>query len=439
MKSARKALPLINSTVFRGLGAVSQLVLVAWVTHHLVDKSEVGQFLFYLSCFTVISPMLLFGTQQYAMRHLSQYDLIDKDSSNDAARMLALSLRVLLWAFAFLFPLGWFLDSQSYIASRSMVPLRLILVNSVLGSGCLVVAAHLHGFRNLASSLFFSHICVPAVAVVLFAGLAVTDAAGVIWYHGIACFISVLLAMAFWYLKFGRHVNRSSLTVNDAQVEISACLDFWLLNTFILIANWAPLLLAGWIIQAEDIAELNVAQRSANLINFLLIVVSFAFAPKFRYAWSRNDVDGLRRMVSKCTRYLFLIGTLVSVAVVVASPWIMNAFGDQYRRGAMLLCIFAAGQYFNVITGTVNQVLTMCNQERTLRNICMVSALCSLVLGYILTTRMGAIGAALAVAISLTIQNVSALIAIRRKLGFWVFMDSSPRSLPTHLSAKPLD
>jgi hypothetical protein len=83
--------------------------------------------------------------------------------------------------------------------------------------------------------------------------------------------------------------------------------------------------------------------------------------------------------------------------------------------------IYAAGQYFNVITGSVNQILTMCNFEKALRNICMVSATTSMLLGILLTYQFGAIGVAMAASTGLIVQNVLAVLKLRIAMGIWVF------------------
>lgn len=430
MKPIRKLMPLLSSGVFRGLGAVSQLILAAWVAHRL-SKEDSGQFLFYLSCFTVASPMLLFGTQQFAMRHLSQYGKITSEMSRDSLTLAWLSGRSILIALVALLPLAWVLDFQWDIEiATKPIPGQwtFLVVNSLLGSACLAIAAHFHGARKLAWSLFLSHIGPPSISVALFAMTSVSSVEQAVLYHGVGCLITLVIGTTAWAIVFrpfswlGRELQKIT--------SLAACLDLWLLNTFILIVNWSPLIIGGFLLSADRVAELNIAQRAANLINFLLIVAGFAFAPQFRFAWAQQDLLGLRRMVSRCSFYLIVLGTPLAVVVIGGAPWIMAAFGSEYVQGAMLLSIFAAAQYFNVITGTVNQVLTMCNHERTLRNICLFSSITSFSLGLILVIQFGAVGAAVAAAVAVILQNILAVLAVKRLLGFWVFDIRSPRTAP---------
>ncbi len=421
MKLLSKSLPVLQSGLFRGLGAISQVMLAWWVSRTLI-KSEAGEFLFYIACFTVASPVLLFGTQQFSMRQLSEFDRIDSVAIATARALMRMHART----FALITLLGFTVAAFAVVLigksggenGEWIGPVGWLAVSSILAGIPLVVASHFHGVRRLGSSIFFSHICLPAVTVLLFVLMSPQDTTSAIRCHVAGALVTTIVSLIAWRAVFSGAASEKEISFGDV---FSTCRDFWFLNAFQMTMNWSPLIIAGWLLNGNELAELNVAQRAGNLINFLLIVVSFAFTPKFRFHWSRGDLTGLRRTVSRCSIYLFTVGTPVAIMVVAGSEMIMKGFGESYQGGALLLCIFAGGQYFNVITGSVNQILTMCDSERTLRNICFVSALTSCLLGFVLLRLYGAMGAAIAVALALTIQNVLAVVAVRRRLGFWVF------------------
>ena len=53
----------------------------------------------------------------------------------------------------------------------------------------------------------------------------------------------------------------------------------------------------------------------------------------------------------------------------------MSLFGPEFRAGGPVLTILAAGQYVNVLTGSVGYLLMMTGNERLVRNNMAVAAL----------------------------------------------------------------
>ncbi|MEM6363901.1 MAG: polysaccharide biosynthesis C-terminal domain-containing protein [Planctomycetota bacterium] len=417
----QKALPLARTVLSRGLGAVSQLVL-AWVVARQLPKSDAGEVLFYLTCFTVASPLVLLGTNQFAMRELSQFDRVTSATRTRSCDLIRVHGRAILISALLLLPIAVGMDLQwwgpasiDFFVGKGV----LLATASLIAGVAIAVSGHLHGVRRLASSIFFSHSGIPTTTALIVVMLQPTTAKSVIQCHLAACATVAMIGITCWcwvirpqsiprFVPWATRVPRESF-------------DFWWLNGCQLIMNWSPIVIAGYFLATSEIAEVNLAQRAANVMNFLLIVVSFTFAPTFRFLYAKGDFDGLQKTVTQCSNYLFAAGTLLLIVVLVTASTIMGSFGTDYRSGASILVVYVIGQYVNVITGSVNQILTMCDHERTLRNICFASATTSLILGLILTAWLGPIGVAVATAIALTTQNVFAVLAVRRLLGFWAF------------------
>jgi O-antigen/teichoic acid export membrane protein len=82
-----------------------------------------------------------------------------------------------------------------------------------------------------------------------------------------------------------------------------------------------------------------------------------------------------------------------------------------------VLPILAVGQFVNVVTGSVGYLLSMCGYERLQRNnIASCAALC-VVLNVLLVPPLGAVGAAVASAVTLIVQMLTAAAIVWRKLG----------------------
>jgi O-antigen/teichoic acid export membrane protein len=99
---------------------------------------------------------------------------------------------------------------------------------------------------------------------------------------------------------------------------------------------------------------------------------------------------------------------------------VMQIYSAEFSAGGPLLAVLAAGQFINVATGSVQQLLMMSGREGWMMRTTAAAAALALALNWALIPRWGAMGAAVATASVWVIQNVMVLVVVRRELGFWV-------------------
>ena len=97
----------------------------------------------------------------------------------------------------------------------------------------------------------------------------------------------------------------------------------------------------------------------------------------------------------------------------------MGFFGEGYERGSLLLLIMSLGQFVNVATGSVGYLLTMSGHEKDFRRVTLFAGPLTVILSYLLIIQYDSLGAAIATAIGLSLQNIGALFMVRKRLGFW--------------------
>jgi O-antigen/teichoic acid export membrane protein len=111
----------------------------------------------------------------------------------------------------------------------------------------------------------------------------------------------------------------------------------------------------------------------------------------------------------------------VAAGIALFPRQIMSAFGAEFSDGAMLLVILSLGQLVNVISGSVNALLSMCGFESDLRNILLTSGGFAILLSVVLTRTYGVQGTAIATAVALVVQNIYAVWIVKKRLGFSMF------------------
>ncbi len=267
-------------------------------------------------------------------------------------------------------------------------------------------------FQNLGlSSLFL--ICVVLWVFGGWAPLTASYAAGI---YAVSAFFIGLLGFILWFKQEGVHYKLG--TFSDKRMW-SASSNLWAASCMTLLVQWSGVLVAGILITSQELAFLSAAQRAAMLTNFVLIVVNMVVAPRYAKLWQQNKRAEIKKLAKLSTRAMIAMVLPVILIFVVVPEWIMSFFGEGFERGSSLLLIMALGQFVNVATGSVGYLLTMSGHERDFRRVTLFAGPLTVILSYLLIMEYGALGAAIATAIGLSVQNIGALIMVRKRLGFW--------------------
>jgi O-antigen/teichoic acid export membrane protein len=121
------------------------------------------------------------------------------------------------------------------------------------------------------------------------------------------------------------------------------------------------------------------------------------------------------------------------LAFIFFPKFFLGFFGSAYESADIILIYLIIGQCVNAFSGAVGVLMTMTNLQREHARIFTVSALLTLLLGYLLSKTVGAEGAALATAISMSLANIWMVIVVKRKLGISSYIRlNRTKRLPHH-------
>jgi O-antigen/teichoic acid export membrane protein len=182
------------------------------------------------------------------------------------------------------------------------------------------------------------------------------------------------------------------------------------------IGNGDALIIGHFIKDTEEVGIYVISQRLANLVSFILIAINTIVAPKFSKLYSSNKMKELEKIAKNSTRLLLGIATPILLLYLSFPELLLGLFGEEFKRGGIILSIIAIGQFINVATGSVGYLLIMCGYEKIMRNIVVISALVTVLIQILLISMFSVVGVAIGTAIGLAIQNISAIIVVRRKL-----------------------
>ncbi|WP_161796802.1 lipopolysaccharide biosynthesis protein [Halomonas sp. HG01] len=178
-------------------------------------------------------------------------------------------------------------------------------------------------------------------------------------------------------------------------------------------------MVAGWLLSEAGLGLFKTSQQTAMLINFILIVINAIFPPRFASLHREGNILALGRLARQGALLGVAIAAPLLLVCLLVPGWVLGLFGSEFPQAAPLLRILALAQLINVATGSVNFLLNMTGHEALMRNIALICNAIGLSMFFVLIPLFGPLGAAMALAFVLVVQNLVALYFVWRKLGIW--------------------
>ncbi|WP_082401725.1 oligosaccharide flippase family protein [Pseudoalteromonas sp. UCD-33C] len=228
---------------------------------------------------------------------------------------------------------------------------------------------------------------------------------------------SVTLTALLFYLIAIKKLPRRTNSLDKKLFWDSARAN-WSITVMNQLIQWLPQLVVGFYLLAESVAFFSVAQRIAMLTTFILMAVNLVVAPKFSAFHAKGDDVGIRKTALFSIRLLVLSALPIVLFMLLFPEFLMGLFGDEFKQGAVILQILVLGQAVNVVTGSVGFLLMMSGHERDMRLVTLISGFGVLISVPIFTKLFGAVGAAVATAFFISLQNLLAVYFVKKRLGF---------------------
>ncbi|MCG7939639.1 MAG: oligosaccharide flippase family protein [Candidatus Thiodiazotropha lotti] len=393
-------------------------ILTALVTRNMPGE-EAGLFLLGISLLGVMSVIFRLGLDNVILRFLSAH-------SNNSFAQDKLN-RGLQWIVTLSIPAALFgIINSKYIAIYIFqkpefgdVLFWLLPALPAMAIFFLLSFAFQSQHRVITTAIFqklgISSLFIIGFGYLLFNMPSSISAVNSAKIYTVAAIIICVAAIVTWYRQSGTKLSLTSFSDHELK---SASLNLWVASCMGLAVEWSGLLIAGVILTAEDVALLSAAQRTAMLTSFVLMVVNMVVAPRYAKMWKESNLPGIERLAKYSTRGMVTMVIPVVIIIFLFSEQLMSLFGVGYEAAGILLIIMTIGQFINVSTGSVGYLLNMSGHEEDFRKVTLMTGPISIIISILFITELGLMGAAIATAISVGIQNVAALIMVKKRLGF---------------------
>jgi O-antigen/teichoic acid export membrane protein len=186
---------------------------------------------------------------------------------------------------------------------------------------------------------------------------------------------------------------------------------------FASILSQTDILMIGSIMGPSEAGIYSAAVKTAMWANVILQTVNMAAAPMFTTLYTQGDLQGLQKVISIVTLWIFWPTlAIVFILVVFAKP-ILGIFGSEFVAGSSVLKILVLGQMINALCGSVNILMTMTGHQNKSVVVFGCTALINLVLNAFAIPFLGAVGASIATAFAMMVWNIWLSVLVVRNVG----------------------
>jgi O-antigen/teichoic acid export membrane protein len=189
-----------------------------------------------------------------------------------------------------------------------------------------------------------------------------------------------------------------------------------LVSSFLVVIQRSDLILVGAMIGPEEAGIYNAASRTAALVSFILSAVNAIAAPTIAKLYAEEKHNAMKELAKKIAQYVFWPSFIISLVLVLGSGFILSLFGSEFVEGKTILIILIVGQLVNASVGSVGYFMNMTGNQDQSAKVFGVSAVINILLNIVGIYLYGAVGAAVATAISMMIWNLWLYVLVKKNL-----------------------
>lgn len=261
-------------------------------------------------------------------------------------------------------------------------------------------AESLKGLKRIRDAMVVQSIGVPLVSLLLiypltrFAGVT-----GVVWSYAVATMMIALLGVWAWHSAMVAYeVEHAPFPLKDLWASCRPLFVVSIMNNAV--RQWVPLSILGIWASIEEVGIFGAASRVVALTTIMLFTLNNVLAPKIAELYAKNEMTALASTARRSATLLIVLSSPLFFVLIFFPGWIMSMFGDGFRKGGLILMILAVGQIMNVFGGSIGTILIVSGNEHYTQKMTLFFTGLLMLMMVVLVPAFGALGAAIAIAVS---------------------------------------
>lgn len=394
------------------LGFAVQIGLTRWL-----GLQQYGLYVYVLSIMSVLAAIAKFGQDRVITRYTGRY-LVD---GNERALLalnrssflftgltgIALAALISLWAYVFEVEISWF----SYAVASLLIPT--IAMNQI----CVASLRSLHKpmLAEGVDKLVRPSVLLVIVAMALYFGIDSrhTEAIG---FQVFAALMALVIGKAFLVTALPKR-NSQPPDMKDIPVWIRAGVPFVYVHLIYAIMGSIGKVMLGNLASMDAVGIYSVAHQISMVATFGFVAIGSISLPFLSRLFAAGDMERLQAALSLSARATAVVTFLSISLIIIFSPFILSVFGPDFAGSRPVLYILLVGSGVNCLCGMVNAMMNFSGNSRYIVYILTGVLGANVLLNLLLIPMFGVIGAAIATAVSIVVQNLVMLYYVQRKLG----------------------
>jgi O-antigen/teichoic acid export membrane protein len=423
-------------TIFSaGLGYLFKVYLA-----RVLGAEALGMYALGMTLVSFLGIANVLGLPQSAVRFVAQYMAAKRVEAlrsllwNGSWILLAVNLTLA----AFLLTAGPWVARHFYHSPQLARYLPLFALIMITGALTGFFEKVMAGYKEVGRRTVITRFVASPVTIALTVPLIAVGAG--LWGYLVAQIISATLVLALlirlvWRLTpvAARSLDLKKLSIEREVWSFSAAMLG--ISTMEFFISQTDRVTLGFYQGAHAVGIYAVATALIAYEPIILQSVNQIFAPVIADVHTRGDHALLGRLFQTLTKWMLAVTFPLAIVMITHARPIMRIFGHEFEAGWPILIIGTCGQLVNCGVGSVGYLLLMSGNQRRLIRVQAVMAVVMVALSVGLVPLWGALGAAVASAITNVGMNAWNLGEVRRALKLSPYNRSYLKLLPAVGSA----
>ena len=386
----------------------------------VLQPENIGKINFSSSFVTYFSLISILGLPGYAIRECSAIKN-DKEKLNIIANQLMsinIVTTVIAYVFLFLTMIFWHnLDNYRYL----ILLYSSTLLFTTLGADWLNTAMEDFGYITLRSVAF------QFLALILMFSFVKTKEDYIIY-----AFITLISStgasiLNIWYRK--KYCNIIFTFNIPWKKHLPPILYLFVMHLSVIIFNNTDITMLGLFWGDKEVGLYSTAHKILNISSNVVQSIILVLIPRLSGLFANKDHTKINVLLRKLLSFNILLGLPITIGIILTAKDILAIVGgEKFIEATPILQIMVICFAFSLIGGSFlgNAILIPSKQEKYYMIVCLITALCNVVLNYIFIPSYGAIAAAATTAFNgfliflLLLFKVDKNIKIERKANIFV-------------------
>lgn len=407
-------LPTLAAVGLKGAGALASFA-VTFVLARTLGAAETGHYALAIATIGMVSPIALLGLDQIIVRTVAG-DLREGHLERARAAIRQITRFVFLTSLA---------AASIVLLVRPLAPRIGLPVEFVLPIAVVVLAfpllrvayAGLRASGRLILSQLFDGVAYTGLVAMLALTVFLTQSRLGALTFTLAFAAAMYLSLALAWGLLWRSVRQWPTSLERRFPSlVTTGWPFFLATTAQALTEWTIFAQIGATGEPDEVGAFRVAYQVVLILALMAATVENLSGPGYAGDFRVGDLVGAKRRHRRATLAMAGIAIVPILLCLVFARPILAFFGPEFVQAAPALQIMAAAQAINVFTGPVGGFMLMSGRERQSMALGFAGLVFAVVIGFVLTPRFSATGAAFAYATAVIVRNAGSYFFVHRAL-----------------------